>query len=354
MQEVTVLLTGAGGPGGPGIIQSLRLARDKKMRIVATDMDRQSVASGLADAFYVVPKALDDSFIPTILDIAKKESVQVILLLNTAELLKFAEHKKLFEKEGIEVSVSDTQGLTIANDKHLLMEKAKALGVPVPEFYLVKNTDELIAVATKLGYPEKKVCVKPPVSNGSRGFRVLDAKVDPFDIFLNRKPENVETTLEDLVTILKTAKEFHSLLVMEYLPGKEYGVDALANHGKPIVVIPRTRDKMKMGVSFAATLVNHEQIIRDCQQLIEELSLNGNIGFQFKEDAQGVAKLIESNPRLQGTVVVNTAGGANLVEMAVASALGEEVAKPSVRWGTSMIRYWQEQYFNAHGKPFSL
>ena len=39
MRDITVMVTASGAPGAPGIIKSLRLNGERKIRIVATDMN---------------------------------------------------------------------------------------------------------------------------------------------------------------------------------------------------------------------------------------------------------------------------------------------------------------------------
>ena len=325
-----VLITGAGGPGAPGIIKSLKVAG---IYVIGVDARKNAIGSFLADKFAVIPEAKDKNYISSLLKTAKKFKADVILPTNTAELITLAENKDKFEKAGIRVSISEAEHIKVANNKYLLMREA---GVPVPEFYLVKSLREFKGAVKKL----KKVCFKPPISNGQRGFRII--KENTFKDVFEEKPAGTTISMKEVCSILK--KKFPELLVMEYLPGKEYSVDILADNGKSIVVIPRTRDYIKAGISFEGTTVNHKKIIEYSEKIIERLKLNGNIGFQFKEDKNGIPKLIECNPRLQGTVVINTFAGANLVEMAVRLALGEQVKKPKVKWGLKMIRYWEEVY----------
>lgn len=354
MKNITVLVTGVGGPGGPGIIKSLRLAGERKVRIIGVDMEKESIGSALVDKFYVIPPAGEKNFINEILRISIKEKVNVILPLVTNELMPLSKNKDMFEKMGIKVSVSDINGLIIANNKYLLLQSCKDNNMPTPEFYLVKNIDDLVDKAKKIGYPQKMVCVKPPVSMGMRGFRILDSKLDRVKLLLKEKPTSIFATIEDIIAVLKTAVDFPELLVTEYLPGEEYSVDALSDQGKPLVVIPRIRIKIKMGVSFCGILVNDGEIIKYSEKIIKTLNLNGNIGFQFKKDEKGMAKIIESNPRLQGSIVLNTAGGANLVYLAVKIALGEKIKQPKVKWQTKMVRYWDEMYYTKAGRPFSI
>ncbi|MGB9596889.1 MAG: ATP-grasp domain-containing protein, partial [Candidatus Poribacteria bacterium] len=134
----------------------------------------------------------------------------------------------------------------------------------------------------------------------------------------------------------------------------EYSVDVLANQGEPILVIPRLREKITMGISFVGITKNNKEIIKASQQIVKTLMLNGNIGLQFKEDENGIPKIIESNPRVQGTIVLCTASGANMVYLAVKLALRENIVIPEVKWNTKMIRYWNEIYYDENGYAFTL
>ncbi|MDD5173071.1 MAG: ATP-grasp domain-containing protein [Patescibacteria group bacterium] len=353
MQKINILITGTGAPGAPSIIQSLRVI-NRKIKIIGVDMDENSVGFSMVDKYYLVRPAENKNFIKDILQIAKKEKIDVIIPLVTKELLKFSENKKLFEKENIKVSISDPLGLKIANNKYLLMKHCLKENIPVPEFKLVKNYNEFKRAVFDLGYPKNNVCFKPPVSNGMRGFRILTKSINRLDILLNQKPDDVLTSLEEIAPVLKGAKSFPDLLVMEYLPGQEYSVDILVDNGRCIVVVPRSRDKLKMGISFVGTTVKDQEIIKYSKKIVETLKLNGNIGLQFKRDKKEIPKIIESNPRVQGTMVLATASKANLVYGAVQLCLGEKIKPFKIAWGTKMIRYWKEVYYDKRGHSFTL
>jgi len=350
MKKLTILITGIGAPGAPGIIKSLRLVKERKIKIIGVDMRKDAVGSVLVDEFKSIPSANSSRYFSSLLNVAKKFKVEVILPLNTAELLTLSKNKSIFEKEGIRISISSPESIEIANNKYLLMEKLKNT-IPLPRFYYVKSSSQFKKAVNKLGYPEKIVCFKPPISHGMRGFRILDSRLDRLGVLLNQKPTGIFTTFEEIFFVLKKSNPFPELLVMEFLPGVEYSVDALAQNGKSLIAIPRTRDYIKMGISFEGTLVANKEIVEYCKEISKKLNLNGNVGFQFKENEEGVPKLIECNPRLQGTVVINTFAGVNLVYLAVKLALDEKFEIPKkIKWGTKMIRYWEEVYKYSNDK----
>lgn len=356
LPETTVLITGAGAPGAPGIIKSLRLNGERNIRIIGVDANiSTSVGVGMVDKSYQVPLASSPDFIDTIIDICRKEDVKVVIPLVTMELFSFSKHKSDFLDQGITVQVSDNGPLETANNKHLLFEFcAQTPGIPCPEFSIVNSLDEFITEAQQLGYPSRQICFKPPVSNGLRGFRIIDDSSNKMQKLMNEKPNNIYIGFDEFIQIAKDADFFPEVLLMEYLPGKEYSVDVLADNGKCIHVIPRTRDHIKMGISFAGTAVQNPIIEKASVLIVEKLKLNGNIGLQFKENQQEIPCIIECNPRVQGTIVLCTAAGCNMVYNSVKLGLKESLPEQKIKWGTRMVRFWDEQFFDQSNTPFRL
>jgi carbamoyl-phosphate synthase large subunit len=68
--------------------------------------------------------------------------------------------------------------------------------------------------------------------------------------------------------------------------------------------------------------------------LAHELDLKYAFGFQFKG-----GKLLECNPRVQGTMMASTFAGANIIYSAVKYALGEEVPEFNIDWDSRVLRY---------------
>jgi carbamoyl-phosphate synthase large subunit len=346
MNSITVLITGAGAPGAPGIIKSLRLNAEREINIIGVDCNvDESVGIGLVDKYYQVPKADDHDFINEVLSVCIKEKVDVIIPLVTKELFKFAKERKQFNDNSVQVLVSDFEQLEVVNNKYELFKFCRENGIPVPDFYLVKTLGDFIQKASLLGYPNNQICFKPPVSNGLRGFRIINDSQDKMDNLIFEKPNNIYIGFKEFIQIAEDASYFPELLLMEYLSGVEYSVDMLMDHGTCHAVIPRTRDKIKMGISFVGSVIFDEEIINYSKKIGETLNLHGNIGLQFRRNISGIPKVIESNPRVQGTIILATACGYNMVYNAVKIALGESIQKPDIKWNTKMIRFWDELFF---------
>jgi carbamoyl-phosphate synthase large subunit len=155
-------------------------------------------------------------------------------------------------------------------------------------------------------------------------------------MFYNAKPTGIYQRMHDLEEILESS--FPPLLIMEYIPNEEYTVDALS--ARTITIIPRQRDMIRSGITFEGTVEKNEKMIEYSTKLSEKIGLKYAFGFQYKMDSDNTSKLLESNPRIQGTMVLATFAGANIIYGAVKHALGEEVPEFDVKWGTRIMRYW--------------
>lgn len=340
---IKVLMTGAGAPGGPGIIKSLLL--DDTIDLIVCDADENATGRFLCPSFITVPKADDPGFIPAMLDIARQHKIDVIFPLVTKELFRFASAKEAFGKLNTKIIVAEEQHLNTANNKGLLYTHLQQAGISVPDFEIVQNLDALKKAVIGLGYPEIPVCIKPTLSNGSRGFRILDPKVDQYEIFFQQKPNNTYSTLESIAALLE-GRPFIEMLVSEYLPGEEYTIDCIASNGSCEIVLPRKRTKMLEGISIKGTFIRSPEIIAYCEEIIRSLQLDGPIGIQVKQDRKGSFKILEINPRIQGTSVAALGVGINLPLLAVKQAMSLDLNldPAKIQWGRKFSRYWSEVF----------
>lgn len=343
-QPIHILITGGGAPGAAGIIKCLR--EYASIRITAVDMNEAAVGKYLADDFCTVPAAGDAAFIPSLLSVCKEKKVDIVLPLVTKELIPLAQAKDLFEKEGVRLLLSSVASLEISNNKSRLCQFLQWRDIAVPDFRVVETAAQFKTAVEELGFPQKKVCFKPSESNGSRGFRILADDMDEAALLFNTKPGHPCIRLEEAMRILSSAP-FPELLVSEYLPGEEYSVDCIANNGKVLLAVPRLREKMVNGISVAGTFVQEESIIQYCSRVIASLQLHGNIGIQVKRSAAGDFRILEINPRVQGSISAGLGAGVNLPLLAVKQELGLPVAPEelTVKWGTRFMRFWNEIFF---------
>ena len=127
---------------------------------------------------------------------------------------------------------------------------------------------------------------------------------------------------------------------MEYLPGTEYSVDAFRGQ-KAEIALPRSRDKIVNGISFETTLADRSDLSEFTLKAAKRIGLKYAFGFQYKLDADGIPKVLECNPRVQGTMAASMQSGVNIIWMAVDEALGNPQALPKAKFRpVKFQRYW--------------
>ena len=340
MADAVVLITGAGAPGIAGTIYALRENPERKtFRIISTVINEDAVGKYLTDVFYQVPPPEEDDYIRSLERIVRDEDVDIIIPQTTREIFILAEHMDHFRSLGAEVVVSPAESIKIANDKYLLLKRAKQINIPCPRYYLTDSETTLREAAGLLDYPRERTVVKPRISHGMRGLRILSEESWNVEQLLSSKPEGLQTDLDSLVQILRRGK-WPELIVSEYLPGEEYTIDVF--RGRTTVVILRKRRSIRSGISFDAEVDLREDLIEYCTNLAVALNLKYCFGFQFKIARDGIPKLLECNPRVQGTMVASVMAGFNLIYYAVMEALGEPAAVDGfeINNGTCFVRYW--------------
>lgn len=337
-------MTGGGAPGAAGILHCLQ--QENSFHITVADADAEAVGRFLHDDFEKIPLASDPGFAEALLLLCKKRNIQVIMPLVTKELIPLAQHKQNFEKAGIKVLVSSAASLEIANNKSRLYEFLQWRGIAVPAFRIVETVEQFRSAANDLGYPKKQFCFKPSVSNGSRGFRIVSEQVNESDLLFNYKPDSTYTRMDDAVRILSSSP-FPELLVSEYLPGEEYSVDCVADHGHPVLIVPRLRKKMINGITVQGEFLNKEDIIHYCSEIILSLQLHGNIGIQVKGTEAGRYLVLEINPRVQGTIAACLGAGVNLPVLAIKQETGLPISNNEikVKWGVRFSKHWEIVFY---------
>ncbi len=293
------------------------------------------------EKFHKVPYPEEEGYLEDILDICQKESVEVVLPQTTRETEFLSRHKEEFRRQDVSVMVSDRSAVEIANNKWRLLQAFEKLELPYPVYFLVRSEKELLRSVSKLGYPERPVVVKPPISNGMRGYRELREGAWNVQRFLSEKPNSVEISLNDLISVLnRDGDAWPELLVTEHLPGPEYSVDAFAGSNVS-VAIPRLRKSIVNGISFESVIELRNDMIDYTIRAAREIGLKYAFGFQFKLDEKGVPRVLECNPRVQGTMVASVFSGVNVIWLALREALGQPPLElPALRNSGLFHRFW--------------
>lgn len=345
--KINVLLTGAGAPGGPGIIKCI-LENKKRYKLFICDADSNAAGRYLIPSrFNKIPMANENNFIKELLEICLREKIKIIFPLVTKELIVLSRLKDEFRKYGISIIVSSFETLNILNDKGLLYEYLSKKNIKIPKFFFINSDQELINNIKKLNFPDYPVVIKPRISNGSRGVRILDNNIDSFNLLFESKPTSLYTNLKEYLKIIKD-KKVPPLILSEFLPGNEITVDTLISKGELKLILIRTREKMNSGISVKGKFIKNKNIKNYIEKIIKTFNgLEGAIGFQLKESNSGDYLLLECNPRIQGTSVSSSGLDINFPLLILDEATNNNYKITNKTYGISFSRFYDQIYYES-------
>jgi carbamoyl-phosphate synthase large subunit len=347
LNDIKVLVTATGAPGAPTMLRHLKNIGERNVSLVGTDVKYQSMGRFMCDGFYTVPPGNEEGkFIDSISDIIAKEKPDVFFPVSSNEILNVAKNKDHLESFGCKVISSEQEPLETAVNKYSIYKTMAENGIPTPEFHWPKTVHEFVSIAKEMGYPKRKLCFKPHVSKGSRGFRILDETISRRDLLMNYKPNSLYMSLNEFVDIFEGDTDFPDFLLMEYLDGDEFDLMALCMNGETLLATTKTREVSRWGVVVLGEYVDRPDIVEMSHRILEAIPLSYNIGLQFIE-----SQLVEINPRVSTFIYQN-----DLVEpyLSIKLALGELAAddireyQKKVREGRRFLRYMDQIFWN-HG-----
>jgi carbamoyl-phosphate synthase large subunit len=344
MNDITVLSTACGAMFMPGFFNCLRDNGERKIRIVGVDIVDNPFMGKLIDKYYKVGTYTSANYIDELIEICKTEQVDILFPHISMELPVVLERLNDFRKIGVRVAITDSQSLCVANNKLKLYDHMRRIGLRTPDYYIVKNSNDLLSGAEKLGYPTVPVVVKATESSGSRGVRIVNDRIGIADAFLNKKPRSLEISMDNMRRTIDACYPLPDVIVMEYLPGCEYTVDLLADKGKTLYIAGRRNYESSMSIAMATVTEEKEEAYELCKKLVDSLGLDGNIGFDFMLDAEDRPVLTDLNPRVTATIVLYKEAGLNLPYLRVKQLMKERLPKAEIRYGLHMKRRYLDVF----------
>lgn len=267
-------------------------------KVIAVDISKYAPALYFADNFYLVPRVTDIKYIDTIIDIAIKENIDLIVPTIDTELYVLALNKRLIEeKTNAKVLISDKEIIEICNDKNKTIEFLQQNGFDLPN---TLNEDDLKNKAYK--FP---LFIKPKDGSSS---------INTFII-------NDEKELQFFKEYVKEP------IIQERIEGNEYTVDVCMDfEGNVISIVPRIRIATRSGEISKGKIDKNNHVIEDVKRLMQTLKPIGHITVQCFLTKDNVIKYIEINPRFGGGAPMSFYAGANSPEFLLRMLNGEELS----------------------------
>lgn len=349
MKDLVVLSSACGAFFMPGFFKCLKTNGERSIKIIGCDISDDASIELLVDKYYQVPRYTDDAYVSSLLEICKKEHVDVFFPQISMELPIILEHKSMFEEIGVKVAISDKETLATANCKYNLYEFMRRHNLETPNYFIIDSSQFLRDHISELGFPDRPVCVKMTENSGSRGVRIVRPHLSRSESFLHDKPSTLNVSLDEMCEILDECKPLPKIMAMEYLPGIEYTVDLLADHGKTLYIAGRKNLTSSMSIAQTSVVDKIDSAYQLCEDIVRELKLDGNIGFDFMLDENGKPWLTDLNPRVTATIILYAGAGLNLPYLRIKQLLGEELPRIELKYGTRLMRKYKDILYNEKG-----
>lgn len=342
-ERIRLLLTSSKTLINLGRVESLKNNSKYDFYIVGVDANADGFKLPLIDEQIKVPHGKDKSYLKAITKIVKEKQIDVIVPASDYEVYVLSKYKGMFDEIGVAVVCSSFEAVAKSVNKAAMLDFLKEKHVATPNYVVPTSTEDFLKSAKKLSYPKKMLIAKPANLGGNRGVWYLK---ENFSDELLRVRNISFSTLEGFVKQLKHIKPFPSLVLMEYLTGEEYSVDALAQNGNPIYILPRVRISPLPGLSQEALIKKNDQVYDYVATICRTFGFDSIFNVQLKYDENNQPKVYEINPRPSATAVANEAAGIDLVLFSILQALQKPFPKNLHFRQVRMIRYWKEFYTN--------
>jgi hypothetical protein len=136
-------------------------------------------------------------------------------------------------------------------------------------------------------------------------------------------------------------------MLMEFVEGVEYTVDALVENGRLLLHQTKTREAIDTGLAMAFRTVDRPDLLAAAEHICRALGLDWFVNVQFKGD-----HLLEVNPRVSTFVYQEDF---NLPYLGIKRALGElpdadlPALQSRVRDSRRTVRYYDQVFWDAEG-----
>lgn len=293
--------------------------------VYGSHINKESIYLSLCDHSFEEPILHNEEYIDYCIQTCKEHNIEV-LIPGYKNLFNIASNLDVFEKEGIKVLTSkDTNYMKITEDKIITYQEFKKNNIcEVPEYRVVTNAEEFKQAYQELTEQGLKVCLKPAITEGGTGFRIIDQNSDSFGYVTGGMHPRI--TFEQTYKALQEKETFDEIIVSEYLDGYEYSIDCLAYQGKLLCAVPRK--KMSNRIRF---LEENQELLDIAQRFNDVYKPDYIFNVQVRY-TNGVPKLLEVNPRMSGGLQHSCLSGVNMPYQALKILLGEEVEELKPRY----------------------
>lgn len=316
----TVLVSGASGIVGYGILRSLRRT-DMGLRLIGTSIYEDSVAPAFCDVFEQAVPTQDPTYLTWLLQTVEKHRVDLLIPGIEIDMYDWIDNRSQIEATGTRILQNEPTLIHLCRDKWAFFEHLAAAGL---ECAIDSSlSQDFKSLRQRFGLP---FLLKPRRGFGSKGI----------------------VRVNDEAEFEAHRAQVGSVLLAQPIVGRdeeEYTTSAFCDGKGGLFTSMTLRRKLSRdGFTDRAEVVETQPFLDTLLQLCELLKPHGPTNFQFRQTETG-PKLLEINPRISSSTSIRSAFGYNESVMAVKYFLqGSAPVQPPILSGKA-VRFIDEHIF---------
>jgi carbamoylphosphate synthase large subunit len=319
--HLVVCITCVGGRLIYDTICALRDAQDYSITIVGVDANPEAAGRLLCDHFAVLPMAAHDpeGWIAGVIELKARFGVQGIVCLSDQEARLAAQRRDFLAEKGIKTSVSTEETAEVMTDKLSLLQTLTSNGIDAGPHAIVNSLADAARVLKDLGYPQKRIVLKPRRGSGSRGVLVCDSTQAQFELMIPDRLCGVGTFEQVKEELNRRGLEIDNWLAVPYWDGPVFDVECLVSRGRVVLSAARRR---QLRNPFWPTSTGHlvdmnPAVLAYAAEMCRALNVEGAGDFDIVLRADGTCVAMDASARFSGSVGGSYTAGANFLAQLV-------------------------------------
>lgn len=285
--------------------------------VIAANMFAHSPAMIAADHAVLVPPCYDPDYVEAVKRICQEHEISLILPLHDLDTAFLAPHADALEKLGSRLVLPSSEFVEICLDKCQTSRFLGEHGFHTCSTYSnLKDTLKDLS-AGRLNYP---LMLKPRMGFGSIGLHRAD---DEESLRLFHKIIRKEILESEIPRAGKFDLDC-CVLIQEFMPGEEYGLDIVNDlSGEVVSVFVERKIAMRSGETDCAETVDHPELVALGTALGKISRHQGVLDVDVIVNG-GKLVVLEMNPRFGGHYPFAHIAGANVPAALIAWRRGED------------------------------
>jgi len=282
----------------------------KKLYGIDANININNNHKKLFNKFFTVPLPHEDDFISNLINILNNIGPSMLIPGADEEALAISNFRDVLKEKNILCNVMIKNIITSIIDKFYLNQKISEFNSDFSvQCIQVNNNIELKKSCINMGYPAKKIILKPIIGRGRRSTYIISE-----DYYENKIKDMIPYINLDKV-IKKNLIKDNEMMIMQYVDGEAITIDVLANKGKIVQTIIRKWNE-KWRFPFPGQKIISDSNVDELIKIISKIiKLHGLIDIDAIKTSDGRIIFLEINPRPSGSVAVSEIAGIPIFSM---------------------------------------